>query len=91
MVRREGIEQRDTIKEAGKHLLTKVLEIDSTRHDWTAKESTKTELEVLIQTEAFILLPDPPFDEDEKAALVDRVYQHVFQQSTAGAFGTKAA
>jgi type I restriction enzyme R subunit len=83
--------QRETVKAASKHLLTKVLEVVTTRHDWIAKEPTKAEVEVLIQTEVFTLLPDPPFDEDDKVALAERVYQHVFQQSSAGAFGTKAA
>lgn len=83
--------QRETVKDASKHLLTKVLEIVATRHDWTAKEPTKAEVEVLIQTEVFTLLPDPPFDEDDKAILAERIYQHVFQQSTAGAFAEKAA
>jgi type I restriction enzyme R subunit len=83
--------QRETVKAASKHLLTKVLEVVATRHDWIAKEPTKAEVEVLIQTEVFTLLPDPPFDEDDKVALAERVYQHVFQQSSAGAFGTKAA
>ena len=31
-----------------------------------------------------------PFDEDEKMALAERVYQHVFQQNAAGAFATRA-
>ncbi len=83
--------QRETVKTASKHILAKVLEVLATRHDWIAKEPTKAEVEVLIQTEVFTLLPDPPFDEDEKVALAERVYQHVFEQSTAGAFGAKAA
>ncbi|MCB1211275.1 MAG: type I restriction endonuclease subunit R, partial [Verrucomicrobiales bacterium] len=83
--------QRDTVKEASKHLLTKVLEVVATRHDWTAKEPTKAEVEVLIQTEVFTLLPDPPFDDEDKMVLAERVYQHVFSQSAAGALGTQAA
>jgi len=83
--------QRDTVKEASKHLLTKVLEVVATRHDWTAKEPTKAEVEVLIQTEVFTLLPDPPFDDNDKMALAERVYKHVFSQSEAGVFGIHAA
>lgn len=83
--------QRETVKEASKHLLAKVLEVIATRHNWIAKEPTKAEIEVLIQTEVFTLLPDPPFDEDDKVALAGRVYQHVFEQSAAGVFGQKAA
>lgn len=83
--------QRETVKEASRHLLAKVLEVLATRHDWIAKEPTKAEVEVLIQTEVFTLLPDPPFDEDDKLALAGRVYQHVFEQSAAGVFGGKAA
>lgn len=83
--------QREAVKAASKHLLTKVLEVVALRHDWTAKEPTKAEVEVLIQGEVFTLLPDPPFTEEDKAALAERVFQHVFQQSTAGAFETQAA
>ena len=83
--------QREAVKAASQHLLTKVLEVVALRHDWTAKEPTKAEVEVLIQGEVYTLLPDPPFTEEDKAALAERVFQHVFQQSTAGAFGTQAA
>lgn len=83
--------QRETVKAASKHLLARVLEIITTRHNWIAKEPTKAEVEVLIQEEVFTLLPEPPFDEDEKMALAGRVYQHVFRQSEAGVFGAKAA
>lgn len=83
--------QREAVKDASKHLLTKVLEVVAQRHDWTAKEPTKAEVEVLIQGEVFTLLPDPPFTEEDKAALAGRVFQHVFQQSSAGAFGNQAA
>ena len=82
--------QRETVKEASKHLLAKVLAVVAARHDWTAKEPTKAEVEVLIQQEVFELLPDPPFDEDEKLALAERVYQHVYAQSTAGVFDEAA-
>ena len=83
--------QREIVKAASKHLLTKVLEVLALRHDWTAKETTKADVEQLIQIEIFSLLPDPPFDEDEKLALAEKVYQHVFQQSSCGAMGSQAA
>ncbi|GEP45871.1 type I restriction endonuclease subunit R [Brevifollis gellanilyticus] len=83
--------QRETVKEASKHLLARVLEVLALRHDWTAKETTKADVEQLIQVEVFSLLPDPPFDEDEKLALAGKVYQHVFQQSSSGVRGGKAA
>ncbi len=79
------------MKQASKHLLAKVLELVASRHDWIAKEPIKAEVEVLIQTEVFMLLPDPPCDEDEKLALAGRGYQHVFEPSAAGVFGQKAA
>jgi hypothetical protein len=37
------------------------------------------------------LLPPPPFNEAAKVALAGRVYQHVWQQSSAGNCGTEAA
>ena len=61
------------MKQASKHLLAKVLELVASRHDWIAKEPIKAEVEVLIQTEVFTLLPNPIFDEDEKLALARHV------------------
>ncbi len=46
---------------------------------------------MLIQSEVYPFLPDPPLTEDDKAALAERVFQHVFQQSSAGALDTQAA
>lgn len=83
--------QRESVKRASKQLLESVLAVIAARQDWTAKEPTKAEVEELILQEVFTLLPTPPFDEAEKVALAERVYQHVWQQSNAGNFGTEAA
>ena len=83
--------QREEVKIASKHLLARVLEVIAARHDWISKEPTKAEVEVLIQEEVFTLLPDPPFDEDQKLSLAERVYQHIYQQSAAGVLGGRAA
>ncbi len=93
LLKKDKLSQKDreTVKHASKHLLDAVLKVVAARHDWTAKEPTKAEVEVLIQQEVFTLLPTPPFDDEEKEALANRVFQHVVQQSTAGAFGAEAA
>lgn len=57
------------------------------RHDWTTKDSAKAELEVLIKSEVYPLLPDPPFTKDYNAALPERVFQHVLQQSKRRSLG----
>lgn len=79
------------MKRASKQLLESVLAVIAARQDWSAKEPTEAEVEELILQELFTLLPTPPFDEAEKVALAERVYQHVWQQSNAGNFGTEAA
>ena len=93
LLKKDRLSQKDRekVKHASKHLLDAVLKVVAQRHDWTAKEPTKAEVEVLIQQEVFTLLPTPPFDDEEKLALAERVYQHVYQQSTAGAVGVEAA
>ena len=39
----------------------------------------------------FEMLPSPPFTDDEKQLAAKRVYQHIWQQSVAGADGADFA
>jgi len=45
---------------------------------------------VLIRDVLFTVLPTPPFTEDEKTEMAQRVYQHIWQQSTRGVFAGAA-
>jgi len=76
--------ERERVKQASQGLLDSLRKLIAQRERWTEKEETKAEVEVLIADELFTLLPTPPFTEDEKAVMAQRVYQHVWQQSASG-------
>ena len=78
--------ERERVKQASQGLLDALRKLIAERERWTEKEETKAEVEVLILNELFTVLPTPPFTEDEKAAMAQRVYQHVWQQSASGVF-----
>jgi len=54
------------------------------------KEQTKADIEVFILDEVFANLPTPPFTADEKKAVADNVYAHVWQQAVSGEFARAA-
>ena len=58
---------------------------------WTDKEQTQAEVEVKILDHLFEMLPSPPLTDDEKQFAAERVYQHIWQQSAAGAYGAEFA
>ena len=82
--------ERERVKQAGQGLLDALRKLIAQRARWTEKEETKTEVGVLIRDELFTVLPTPPFTEDEKAAMAQRVYQHIWQQSASGVFASPA-
>lgn len=83
--------ERERVKRASQGLLDALRKLIAQRERWTEKEETKAEVEVLILNELFTVLPTPPFTEDEKTAMAQRVYQHIWQQSASGVFVAKAA
>ena len=54
------------------------------------KEQTKADVEVFILDEVFAKLPTPPFSVEEKKAVADDVYAHVWQQAMSGGFAKAA-
>jgi type I restriction enzyme R subunit len=78
------------VKQASQGLLDSLRKLIAQRERWTEKEETKAEVEVLILNELFTVLPTPPFTVDEKAAMAQRVYQHIWQQSASGIFSGAA-
>ena len=77
--------EREKVKLASRGLLDSLRKLISQRERWTEKEQTQAEVEVLILDSLVTGLPTPPFTPEEKALAAKRIYQHVWQQSTAGA------
>src|SRR5882724_4348141 len=73
--------ERERVKRASQGLLDALQKLIAQRERWTEKEETKAEVEVLILNELFTVLPTPPFTEDEKSAIAQRAYQHIWQKS----------
>jgi type I restriction enzyme R subunit len=82
---------RERLKLASQSLLAAIRAAIAPLERWTEKEQTKAEVETRIIDSVFVLLPTPPFTEAEKQAVATRVYQHVWQQSSAGLFAAGAA
>ena len=82
---------RERLKLASQALLGAIRAAIAPLERWTEKEQTKAEVETRIMDSVFVLLPSPPFTEAEKQAAAQRVYQHVWQQSSAGLFAAGAA
>ena len=80
--------ERERVKRASQGLLDALRKLIAQRERWIEKEETKAEVEVLILNQLFTVLPTPPFTEDEKSALAQRVYQHIWQQSASGIFAS---
>jgi type I restriction enzyme R subunit len=53
---------------------------------WTEKEQTQAEVKVFILDHLYQALPTPPFTAEEKEAVAEQAYQHVWQQSAGGYF-----
>ena len=85
-----GKTERERVKQASRDLLAAVearlAELD---HFWE-KEQTKAEVEVFILDEVHTRLPSPPFTAQEKRALADGVYAHIWQQAVNGEFAKAA-
>ena len=81
---------RERVKQASRGLLASIRDLIAPLERWTEKEQTQAEVEVFILDQLFGVLPTPPFTADDKQALAQRVYQHIWQQS-ANPEGTRAA
>ncbi|HZZ79906.1 MAG TPA: HsdR family type I site-specific deoxyribonuclease, partial [Gemmataceae bacterium] len=81
---------RERVKQASKTLLDSICKLIAPLDRWTEKEQTQAEVEVGILDHLYQVLPMPPFTADDTQALAKRVYQHVWQQTTAGTFPSAA-
>lgn len=73
--------ERERVKQASRSLLESVQALIAPLERWTDKEQTQAEVQVLILDHVFATLPSPPFTDDEKEVVADRVYRHIWQQS----------
>lgn len=72
---------RERVKQASRSLLRSIQEILARFERWTEKEQTQAEVQVFILDQVYEALPTPPFTEEEKQAVAQRVYQHIWQRS----------
>ena len=79
-----GKAERERVKQASRELLdvveARLAELDR----FWEKEQTKADVKVLILDQVLVSLPTPPFTPEEKTALADDVYDHVWQQAVRG-------
>ena len=78
--------ERERVKKASRDLLASIKVRLSKLDRFWEKEQTKADVKVLILDEVFTSLPTPPFTADEKKAVADKVYAHVWKQAVSGEF-----
>jgi type I restriction enzyme R subunit len=81
---------RERVKLASRGLLKSLRQLIAPLQRWTEKEQTQAEVKVFILDHLYQALPTPPFTADEKEAVAEHVYQHVWQQSAGGYFSATA-
>lgn len=84
---------RERLKQASKSLLASLKSFLQPMQHWTQNAQTQAEVEVFILDRLHESLPIPPFTEDEADSIAHRVYDYVWQRSSAGDFfeGARAA
>lgn len=79
-----GGRERERVKQASRELLSAIKERLETLDRFWEKEQTKADLRTFILDEVYTQLPSPPFTNEEKQAVADNVYSHVWQQAVKG-------
>ena len=85
-----GKTERERVKQSSRDLLAEIKARLAELDRFWEKEQTKAEVRVFILDEVFASLPTPPFSIEEKEAVANDVYAHIWQQAVSGAF-VKAA
>ena len=85
-----GKAEREKVKQASRELLASLRDLLAPLERWTEKERTQAEVETFILDNVYMLLPSPPFTDEDKETAAGVVYQHIWQQSVSGAFGMAA-
>jgi type I restriction enzyme R subunit len=78
--------ERERLKQASKSLLAALIKALEQMPHWTLNTQTQAQVEVLIRNQLYRDLPVPPFTVESKLSATKRVYEFVFQRSTAGDF-----
>ena len=81
---------REKVKQASRSLLARIRELLSSMDQWTRNAQTQAEVQTSILDWLCESLPQPPFTEGDTTRLAERLYEYVWQQSEAGAFGQGA-
>lgn len=85
-----GAAEREKVKQASRSLLASLRVLLSPMERWTEKEQTQAEVQAFILDQLYMELPSPPFTDDDKQAVAEVVYRHVWQQSVSGVFSLAA-
>jgi type I restriction enzyme R subunit len=75
---------REKLKRASKSLLAALQEHLKPMPSWTKNTETQADVKVFILDNLWQTLPRPPFSEQETETIAGRVYDYVWQRSTAG-------
>ncbi len=82
---------REILKHTSRGLLASLIELLKPMEQWTEKEQTQAEVKVFILDSLYEALPHPPYSSDETEVVAGRVYDYVWQRSSAGGNLTLAA
>jgi type I restriction enzyme R subunit len=82
---------RERLKLASRDLLAALIAHLRPMPNWTKNTQTQADVKMFILDNLYACLPRPPFSEEDTESLAGRVYDFVWQRSTAGAMFTAAA
>jgi type I restriction enzyme R subunit len=92
LLQKDGLDKtaRERVKQASRELLASIKALLAELDRFWEKEQTKADVEVFILNEVFAMLPTPPFTAEEKKAVADSVYAHIWQQAMNGGLAKAA-
>jgi type I restriction enzyme R subunit len=80
----------ERVKLASRGLLESLRQLIAPLQRWTEKEQTQAEVKTFILDQLYQTLPTPPFTAQDKDAMADQVFRHVWQQSATQYFSAGA-
>ena len=78
------------VKQASRDLLASIKDRLAELDRFLEREQTKADVEVFILDEVYANLPTPPFSSEEKQAVAEAVYGHIWQQAVSNGFARAA-
>ena len=85
-----GKAERERVKQASRDLLASITARLAGLDRFWEKEQTKADVKVFILNQVYASLPTPPFTNEEKGAVADEVYAHIWQQAVNDQFARAA-